>query len=277
MSRLATMDTSTDAEGDSITTILVRNLHCSSCVHTIREALSAISPSPTTVHISIVSQSVIAHHPKELSLAAMESALVGAGFDVLTSPPLSADNIPRSIPGEVNGSLAEKRKKHIRQCSLCQEEEIQSDYDSKSALGQLYVGPKTLGSGADVSDLRVEEENVTATDQKSPIVPSTDTHDVGPFRVTLSIGGMTCSSCSGTITMMVSGLQGVSEVAVSLLSNSATVIVDHKKLIEIVVNTVEDCGFEVDVMNVMQLNALGEDSASGPRTIALHIDGMFCR
>jgi P-type Cu+ transporter len=201
----------------------------------------------------------------------MQSALVGAGFDVLLP---SADHISHSTSGE---ALAEKRKEHIRQCSLCQEEEIQSNYDSKSALDQLCVGPKTRCSSADISDLRVEEENVTATDQKSPIAPSIDTHDAGPFRVTLSIGGMTCSSCSGTVTMMVSGLQGVSEVAVSLLSKSATVIVDHKKLVEVVVNTVEDCGFEVDVMNVTQLDAPDEGSTSGPRTIALHIDGMFCR
>ncbi|KIM78679.1 hypothetical protein PILCRDRAFT_98319 [Piloderma croceum F 1598] len=88
---------------------------------------------------------------------------------------------------------------------------------------------------------------------------------------------MTCSSCSVTITKTVLDLEGVSEAAVNLLSKSATIIVDHKKRVEIVAKAVEDCGFEAEVMNVAQLNSADTDSISGPRTVALRIDGMFCR
>ena len=99
----------------------------------------------------------------------------------------------------------------------------------------------------------------------------------GPFRVTLSIGGMTCSTCSGTITNMVSDLPGVSEVAVSFLGKSATVVVDHEQRVEVVVETVEGCGFEVEVMGVESLKALDPGLTTDFRMLTLRIDGMFCQ
>ncbi|KAF8175778.1 HAD-like domain-containing protein [Pholiota molesta] len=86
---------------------------------------------------------------------------------------------------------------------------------------------------------------------------------------------MTCASCSGTITKMVSELAGVSEVAVSFLAKSATMIVDKKQSVEEVVETVECCGFEAEVMSVEALNAANSDSSL--RTLSLRIDGMFCK
>jgi copper chaperone CopZ len=79
-----------------------------------------------------------------------------------------------------------------------------------------------------------------------------------------------------TITKMVSDLQGVSDVAVSLLGGSATVVVDGKGTVEVVVRTIEDCGFDVEIMSVEPLAPLGYDLTSR-RTLTLCIDGMFCQ
>jgi copper chaperone CopZ len=211
---------------------------------------------------------------KELSSIAIQSALADAGFDISTS------QNPQSIggiSGGVNEFIAGKREKHIHQCSLCREEELHSDFNSKLVLDRHVSNLEGSRSDADISLLHVTEEKIVETDQKSSIASCVDDPDAGLFRVTLSVGGMTCSSCSGSITKTVSDLQGVSEVAVSLLSNSATVIVDHKQLVEVVVGAVEDCGFEAEVITVTQLNSLDENSISGLRTVALRIDGMFCR
>jgi copper chaperone CopZ len=209
----------------------------------------------------------------------MQSALADAGFDILTNPPPLANH--SSCAGSASGGLHEllagKRQKHIQQCSLCQEEEVRSDFDSKSSFERNIVGQEAFRPDVDIPRLLVTEETVLDTNKKFPEASRIDTQDAGPFRVTLSIGGMTCSSCTGAITSTVSGLRGVSEVAVSLLGKSATVIVDRKQVAEDVVNTVEDCGFEADVINITQLNAVDEDSTSGPRVVALRIDGMFCR
>ena len=196
--------------------------------------------------------------------------MANAGFDVLisTSPPGTGNK------SEMNEFFAGKPKKHLEQCTLCQEEDFRSDFDAKLSFDQHG---DNLCPDPEISSLHVSEAKaVVGADRKSPIL-SIDNNHAGPFRVTLSVGGMTCASCSGTITKMVSDIQGVSEVAVSLLGKAATVIVDHEKLVDIVVETVEDCGFSVEVIDVVPLGALEEDSASGPRTVALRIDGMFCQ
>jgi Cu+-exporting ATPase len=196
----------------------------------------------------------------------IQSALADAGFDVLTTP--SVDHGADSKSGEMNQLLACKQKKHLQQCSLCQEEELYADVDSKLSLNRHIVS-----SDAVVSDIAED-----STGQNLSKVSSINSnHQAGPFCVTLSVGGMTCSSCSGTITKMVSEVEGVSEVAVSLLSKSATVIVDHKELVGAVVEAVEDCGFSAEVTDVARLDAPNEDSTKGPRIVTLRIDGMFCQ
>ncbi|KAG1755710.1 heavy metal translocatin [Suillus lakei] len=98
-----------------------------------------------------------------------------------------------------------------------------------------------------------------------------------PHLVTLSIGGMTCSSCPTTITEMISQLPGISEVVVSLLNHSATVVVARKDLVGSVTETIDDCGYEVDVIKVEPLVPSTPESATGPRNLFLRIDGMYCQ
>ncbi|KAF8175779.1 hypothetical protein BJ912DRAFT_857794, partial [Pholiota molesta] len=74
-------------DGDApIDTILISNLHCGSCVRTIEEALSALSPPPTFIQVSVVSQSVTYRRPEQLSPAVIQSTLENAGFDVFNGP-----------------------------------------------------------------------------------------------------------------------------------------------------------------------------------------------
>jgi copper chaperone CopZ len=87
---------------------------------------------------------------------------------------------------------------------------------------------------------------------------------------------MTCSACSGSITDTVSQLPGVSEVVVSLLNNSATVIVARKDLIDSVTQTIDDCGFEVDVVKIEPLiPSPSNETTTGPRKLSLRVDGMY--
>ncbi|KAG2369820.1 E1-E2 ATPase-domain-containing protein [Suillus spraguei] len=91
---------------------------------------------------------------------------------------------------------------------------------------------------------------------------------------------MTCSSCSGTITQVVSQLPGVSEVVVSLLNNSATVTIARKDLVGSVTNTIDDCGFEVDVVKIeplIPLTSTNNAITTGLRKLSLRVDGMYCQ
>ena len=106
----------------------------------------------------------------------------------------------------------------------------------------------------------------------------TDMQTDGPLHVSLSIGGMTCASCSSTVTRLLSELGGVTDASVNLMGNSATLVVESKKLIPEVQDVIESAGYEVSVVNVEPVQAMPDASRTswGRRTVALRIEGMFC-
>ncbi|GLB33788.1 putative heavy-metal-associated domain containing protein [Lyophyllum shimeji] len=99
-----------------------------------------------------------------------------------------------------------------------------------------------------------------------------------PCAVTLSVGGMTCSSCAITITEAVSRMRGVSDVVVNVLEGFATVVVEAKGLAEDVSNSIEDCGFEARILNVEPLRQEGKErDQPSERTVSLRVDGLSSR
>ncbi|KIJ70588.1 hypothetical protein HYDPIDRAFT_122600 [Hydnomerulius pinastri MD-312] len=252
------------------TTIFLSNLHCASCVRTIEEALFSLKPVPTKVDVSIVLQSVTVKHPVGLSLEVMQATLDDAGFDISLEPVEPVP--PRRLSG-VGGILSGKWGKHVQQCSSCQEEASTSHLNG----ARENAGPRSPPSDDNSPDGHSMEKELPELQEDTPEALACDLYDV-PHRLTLSVGGMTCSSCAGTITEMVSQLPGVSEVVVSLLSNSATLVVEKKDLIPTVTETIEDCGFEGEVVKAEPITSSGsEATAAGPRTISLRVDGMFCQ
>jgi len=92
---------------------------------------------------------------------------------------------------------------------------------------------------------------------------------------------MTCASCSNTITDVLSELQGVSNPAVNLLGNSATVTVDRPELIKTVVDSIEDAGYEAEVISTEPLSSPPRSDAvrpdaEGPQRLTLFVGGMTC-
>jgi Cu+-exporting ATPase len=136
--------------------------------------------------------------------------------------------------------LSGRHQKHIQQCLFCQEAAVVDD---------AFLPQKV----------------------------SADDH---PHLITLSIGGMTCSSCPATITEMVSQLPGISELVISLLNHSATVVVARRDLIGSVTETIDDCGYEVEVVKVEPFRPLtshSDTTTTGPRNLLLRVEGMYCQ
>ncbi|KAG6379412.1 heavy metal translocatin [Boletus reticuloceps] len=106
-----------------------------------------------------------------------------------------------------------------------------------------------------------------------PLAPSTPT----PHSITLSVSGMSCASCVNTITDMLSPIPGVSDVVVSLLTSSATLRIDNIALLSSVTDTLDDCGFEAEVVSAEPILPSSPSSHSGTRTLSLRVDGMYCR
>jgi copper ion binding protein len=99
------------------------------------------------------------------------------------------------------------------------------------------------------------------------------------FRLTISVGGMSCASCTNSITHSLSEIEGISDVVVSLLESSATAVIDRAELAEVASEAIEDCGFEAHIMSVEPMVTSGrvEPSSDTWRTISLQVGGMFCK
>ncbi|KAF9221949.1 heavy metal translocatin [Gyrodon lividus] len=257
-----------------ISSILLSNLHCASCVRTIEGALFSLSPPPIKVDVSIVSHSVTVDHPLALSIDVLLHTLDDAGFDI------ARDTVQPTNQARLSGVttfLTGKRNKHFQQCSLCQEEASTSPPNATSKYLWQNAGSQSTATRDNslANDAPYKESQESPEILFAALAPNLDDT---PHRITLSVGGMTCSSCTATITEMVSQLPGVFEVVVNLLSNSATVIVEKKHLISSVTETIDDCGFEAELITAEPLIASpSEVTATGPRTISIHVDGMFCQ
>ncbi|KAL1747492.1 E1-E2 ATPase-domain-containing protein [Schizophyllum fasciatum] len=225
--------------GDATTTVHISNLHCSSCVDAIQECLSVLEPAPLSVEVSIVLQTVRVYHEQDLHPAAIAQAIEDAGFDVV-----DAD------PGPSRLSAAERQRRHLEECAQCKRE---------------AQGVATSTSGLLSSE----------GDQEKEVPPSAPNGRRGPFKVTLSVGGMTCASCSNAVTGAVSPIEGVESVVVSLLDGAATVVVDTRERANEVQEAIDDCGFEATVVSVEPLQASAAPKDAW-RTVSLRVDGMYC-
>ncbi|KAK6201310.1 copper-transporting ATPase [Scheffersomyces amazonensis] len=98
-------------------------------------------------------------------------------------------------------------------------------------------------------------------------------------QVLFQISGMTCAACSGSIHSAVAGLNGVSEVAVSLMTEEAKINFDSTIIkIDQIQKTIEDCGFGAKLISFKpQMN-----NQSQPQThlnlkeSKFEIQGMTC-
>ncbi|KAH8999057.1 heavy metal translocatin [Lactarius akahatsu] len=138
--------------------------------------------------------------------------------------------------------------------------------DNKNVTSDVLEAIKAIGYEANIVSLRPSDTEIAHLQMD------------GPLHVSLSIGGMTCASCTSTITRLLSELGGITDVSVNLMGNSATLVVESKKLIPEVQDVIESAGYEVTVVNVGPVQAISNASGAswGRRTIVLRIEGMFC-
>ena len=120
----------------------------------------------------------------------------------------------------------------------------------------------------------VQQCSLCQRSQDKPSTPSSESADP-PHKITLSVGGMSCSSCVATITDMLSRLPGVSDVVVSLLTNSATLRLENMFRLSSVTDTIDDCGFEVELVSADPIQP--SPPPAGPRATSLRVDGMYCQ
>jgi Cu+-exporting ATPase len=176
-----------------------------------------------------------------LSPLAIREAIQDAGFDIEDTAGAGQLRLSDTLD---SSSRSRKAAVHLEQCQFCQRE-------LKSAL-ETSIQPLT----SDKTAIRMD----------------------GPIRLTLSVGGMTCAACSSTVTHLLSEEEGVTDVSVNFMGNSATLVVKSKELITVVKEVIESAGYEASVVGVESLQVTPDavEVVHGQRTVALRIEGMFC-
>ena len=229
----------------------------SSCVNTIRDALSARTPAPSSITTSIVSQSVTVEHDPTLTKEAISLALDDAGFDLVSTPQLEGYRIRRSS-SYFGDKLSKKQQKHAAQCLLCQQEGSTAHEASQAANYQSNGNDEKFRTETTLS--RIASLDLNENGQGFSVSQGTPAESDG-YVTTFSVSGMTCASCVGAVTRAASDIPGVSNVAVNLVGKFATANLESKDLVGPLVEAVEDGGYGCELVS---LEAEAPKSAKSP-------------
>ncbi|KAI5120729.1 hypothetical protein M0805_006435 [Coniferiporia weirii] len=232
------------------TIILVSNLHCGSCVSTIRDALSSLSPPPVAISSSVVSQSVSVEHDPALTPADIKTALDEAGFDVVSTPDPESISVRHSSSYFADWSI-KRRQKHTEHCDLCQRESHSAA--ASGSLGEVdKIAPADehaeIPSHVISLNLHYQQSEVSISRNRDAEAPPSD--EGAPYNVAFSVGGMTCVSCIVTVTGIASGIPGVSNIAVNLLGKSTTATIERKDLVDVLIEAIEDGGYDCELVSI---------------------------
>ncbi|RJE24652.1 P-type ATPase [Aspergillus sclerotialis] len=247
-----------------LTTVLVDNLHCPSCVATVKETLSALRPAPFCVSTSIVLHEIKVVHPITLSASRIARALEDVGFILdsvapSTSPDLEAEGqgyTPRSNSRRDGGAYDahDQFEKHIRQCDACLEKLNFLSRTEKES--QASPSSETLTS---VMDDRLVDTK---------------------YRVSLALSGISCSSCVGKITTALSGRPWIVSLDVNLMTSSAVVVLLDQAHVDEVLETIRESGYEAEVVDIEDASpqrALKRSESMADTWRASYvIEGMSC-
>lgn len=293
-----------------VTTVLVRNIHCNSCISYIKDVLSNFAQEIYDINISLLCQTVEVQHRTSLPPQNICLALAHAAFDVLSfstrdnkgqhveeldfgsqddwlETVLDRLNSPRSRRATAHHSYTrdsrfDRNVHHVKHCAACRAE------------GSIEVAPTTPLEKPDAIQLgsvKPRHRQMTTAGDSTEILESPEPSGTMQVQVlTISISGMTCAACSSGITAALEELEYVSKVEVSLLTNSAMVeYTGTEDKAEAIISTIGDVGFEASISESKQRNImpskpsigrLGQQDTSGHsspmRVVKLRIDGMFC-
>lgn len=260
------------------TTFLIPSIHCPTCASFLDDFLFSLHPQPIAVETSIVSHTLTVQHPSALSARSIAKILAEAGYEVdtiLKEP--AAGEVPRDIPrGTADDDLPFKwlssakawflgnpqtlsdrdalRRRHAEHCEQCRR--------------QNREAKPSVGTDAPSSDDKTQEVNSLVVIDSAPIKT---------YRASLTIGGMTCSSCVGKISSALRDIIWVRSADVSLLTQSAVVEYDGEHDASDLIQAIKDCGYEADIEKVEQVSTSPALQSGTPLwKLSLALGGMTC-
>ncbi|KAM0080892.1 hypothetical protein ACKRZS_006943 [Fusarium odoratissimum] len=336
------------------TTFLVPDIHCPTCTSFVAELLNTLSPKPSSVETSIVSQSVTVDHSPALDASTISKALADAGYEVdsiIQDQPKSLhssvsrgsadDDFPiswltsavqrwtRSSPAVDSETLRARHSDHCKQCREEEEGEAQKpkeevshqslvvvDYPQKPNISQAILSISGMSCSSCVGKItRALEENdwvmkanvnlltrtasveflrhydaqelveviesvgyeavVEQVDELPSQAQDRSSSKANLWQATISIGGMTCSSCVGTITEALRKRPWMKTIDVNLVSHSAIAVFEDKNNLNEIIDTVEGLGYEASLNDVVDFNKSKTQDAR--RVLSIKIEGLYCQ
>ncbi|KAK4101575.1 heavy metal translocatin [Parathielavia hyrcaniae] len=297
--------------GTVSTSILLANLHCPTCVTTIKSALhESCGDLVKWVSPNVVTSVVTVEHSPEASLQQMRSALEESGFEVcaVSAPTsdasdaidldldLEAGSNPRNLqssisntdsaaenpipalgrwftPSQSQASPSQKTEVHLANCEQCRSTMGHTPDENRPLEAVSCHAEPTLAKEADSSP-----HASTISSSFIAIESDEDAAAQPLWRASLAVGGMTCAACANMITEGLRKHAWVSDVVVNLLGNSATVDLRDKEKVDELVPAIEDLGYEATLDSVTDLH---QGNHKGPVPLdtwraTLAIGGMTC-
>lgn len=288
------------------TSYLVSNLHCPTCVsainHELREnflgQIRWVSPN-------IVTSVVTVEHDPTVNIKRMADVLKEAGYDVsgvsssaVDSEDANLNPIPDSRPQQhsrtpsrtlsnwLSGDRSQEAaaRIHLLNCEQCRNSQGASPTHTPCDDPQQNDPSPHTTSPAANSSVPVSNNPDRPGSAQKPNVMSFVTLDSDDrsstnqqiWRATLAVGGMTCASCVNAITDSLKAKDYITDVAVNLVSNSATVEFYDKEHASEIVESIEDIGYEATLDKVEAVKE-EQPAQNQERTVDIALNGVYCR
>lgn len=249
---------------DRVSYFVVDNLHCPSCIFTVKSTLhDELNIPATNVNVSLVNQLITVRHTENITPLIIAHTLQKVGFEAEVDDNTQKDKDHSWIK---NPLTSRKRKRlHLEVCKSCQ-----ADERAKKEKRTLF--PRTSFSKSVRS---TKSEKTVVPEPRSPL-PRTE------VRTELAISGMTCASCANAISdgLKANRSRGVFSCDVNVLGNSAVVVHDSSRFsAEDVANLIEQLGYNAEVISSTPVGRKPRVTSTEYATeyrLEFHIGGMTC-
>ena len=299
------------------TDILINNIHCASCVTHIRNILASYGDVVRHVEVDVLTNAVRVLHRKSLSTSELCQTLSNAAFEVYSATTTDeSGNKTREVGAEDTGDawleaaaeiwrqpvrasmndaqcmpLPDRRRQntHLANCDACRKESVGSSYGSANSIQEKLISHEQGVPGLakkqqdDILPIEGDPSSSMYKRRDQNATPHLDHEASDPetarYEAVLSVGGMTCASCTSAIDHGLSELPYVESVSATLMTNSALVIFRGKQNLENIIEAVEDLGYDgaVERCNLLDQAEKRVQRQDRRRTVMLKIEGMFCK
>ncbi|KAL6246995.1 hypothetical protein RBB50_006302 [Rhinocladiella similis] len=274
-----------------VSTFLVSNIHCPSCVAYVQDVLREI-PTVHSVQVSLLDQTIRVKHAHDKTQNLITKELLDAAFEVQHVTTVGADGVqicdydvsPPPVEASLSRSkwfMSRAQRKHLENCKACQSKRDGTSIKRRPWAAVTRERRMDTGHSKPRSKDIPRSDDTLVEDQPAVInVDGTNDHqDHADYVAMVVIGGMTCASCSSTITKELNNLDFVRSADVSLMTNNARVVFSGPKALSAnLVEAIEDVGYDALIEDVVPLvrKPTVPEVGNTEYKATVSIDGMSC-